>query len=148
MSNSTKTRQSDRQAQATKMEWHVFDAKDKVLGRLATKVAGLILGKHRLDFANNRVAPVSVVIINTDQVALTGQKELQKVYYRHSGYPGGLKQRTVAEQRRKDSRRIVHDAVAGMLPKNSLRTERLGHLRLYAGSEHPHQAQLSQLNQK
>jgi len=120
----------------------MLDAKDKVLGRLATAVAGLLMGKHRLDFASHRTAPVSVVIINTDQVALTGRKEQQKVYYRHSGYPGGLKQRTVAEQRARDSRRIVHDAVAGMLPKNSLRTARLRNLRLYAGSEHPHQAQI------
>ena len=127
-------------------EWHLLDAKERVLGRLATELAGLVMGKHRLDYAAHRVAPVTVVVLNTDDVVLTGRKEEQKVYYRHSGYPGGLKQRTIAEQRARDSRRIVYDAVSGMLPKNNLRSERLGRLKLYVGNEHPHEAQLGSVN--
>lgn len=125
------------------LEWHHYDAKDKVLGRLATQVASLLTGKHRTDYAANKVAPVYVVVTNTDKVALTGRKEAQKKYYRYSGYPGGMKARTVGEQRRRDSRRIIHAAVFGMLPKNSLRAKRMLHLKLYAGNEHPHLPQLN-----
>ncbi len=124
-------------------EWHQIDAKERVLGRLATQTASLLLGKHRIDSEANQAAPVYVVITNTDQVVLTGKKELQKIYYRHSGYPGGLKERTAAEQRRRDSRKMVRDAVSGMLPKNKLRDKRLAHLKLYAGEEHAHQAQIT-----
>jgi large subunit ribosomal protein L13 len=113
-----------------------------VLGRLATDVARLILGKHRLDFTRHQVAPVFVIVTNTDKVALTGRKEEQKLYQHFTGYPGGLKSRPVAKQRTLDSRRIVWEAVFGMLPKNSLRAERMNHLKLYAEAEHPHEAQL------
>lgn len=123
-------------------EWHHIDARGKVLGRLAVEAAKLLLGKHRIDWARHKVAPVYVVITNTDQVELTGKKEKQKVYRHHTGYPGGLKERSIAQQRRRDSRRIVAGAVSGMLPKNSLRNVRMQHLKLYAGAEHPHAAQL------
>lgn len=122
-------------------EWHHFDAKDQVLGRLATKIAVLLMGKHRPDYATNKVAPVYVVVTNTDHVALTGRKEDQKLYRHATGYPGGLKERTVREQRRRDSRRIVEEAVIGMLPKNNLRAFRMRHLKLYPGETHPHMAQ-------
>lgn len=128
--------------QAPRGEWHHIDAGNKVLGRIATQVAGLLLGKHRPDYTARAVAPVIVVVTNTDTVVLTGRKEQQKKYYRYSGYPGGMKERSLAEQRRRDSRRIVAAAVEGMLPKNSLRKHRLQHLKLYAGAEHPHEAQL------
>lgn len=128
---------------ANTMEWHHFDAKDAVLGRLATQIAALLIGKHRTDFAKNIVAPVYVVVTNTDLVALTGRKEEQKMYRHYSGYPGGLKERSVAEQRRRDSRVIVSEAIYGMLPKNNLRDERMRHLKLYAGADHPHLPQLS-----
>jgi len=130
------------QPKVSNPEWHLIDANDKVLGRLATEVAGLLLGKHRLDFARHHIAPVFVVVTNTDTVALTGRKEQQKEYHHFSGYPGGLKTRTVAEQRKRDSRKIVFAAVYGMLPKNSLRSERMNHLKLYATDKHPHQAQV------
>ncbi len=123
-------------------EWHVFDANDKVLGRLATQVAQLLIGKHRPDYAPNKVPPVYVVVTNTDHVALTGSKETQKMYRHYTGYPGGLKERSVQEQRRRDSRRIVEDAVSGMLPKNNLRAVRLQHLKLYTGADHPHLPQV------
>ncbi len=126
-----------------KQEWHVLYAKSETLGRLSTKAASLLLGKHRLDSARNTVAPVAVVVINTDNLKVTGKKMDQKVYYRHSGYPGGLKQRTLKEQMEKDSRVVVHTAVSGMLPKNNLRARRLRNLLTYTGTDHPHKAQLS-----
>lgn len=128
--------------QAAATEWHALDADGRVLGRLANEVAQLLLGKHRTDAMAHTVAPVYVVITNTDRVAVTGKKESDKTYYWYTGYPGGLQRRTLGEQRRRDSRRLILDAVGGMLPKNSLRQLRLGHLKLYRGSEHPHAAQL------
>ncbi|MEX1997058.1 MAG: 50S ribosomal protein L13 [Candidatus Andersenbacteria bacterium] len=124
-------------------EWHHFDAQGEVLGRLATRAAALLLGKHRFDFAKNVVAPVYVVITNCDHVVLTGNKETQKMYRHYTGYPGGLKERSVAEQRRRDSRVIVEEAIYGMLPKNNLRAERMRHLKLYAGATHPHLPQIA-----
>jgi len=114
-------------------EWHQFDADGAVLGRLATEVATLLTGKHRADWAANVTPPVYVVITNTDKVAVTGKKEDQKLYYRHSGYPGGLR----------DSRKIVEAAVSGMLPKNNLRREMMLHLKLYKDESHPHAPQLT-----
>lgn len=114
-------------------EWHQLDAAGQVLGRLASRTASLLLGKH-LPKATRRTVPnVFVVIANTDQVMLTGRKETDKIYYRNTGYPGGIRQRTVREQRERDSRRIVADAVSGMLPRNNLRRDRLRHLRLHRG---------------
>lgn len=119
-------------------EWHVLDAKKKVLGRLATEAASLLLGKHRGDFTPNKVAPVYVVVINTDGAHVTGDKANQKAYQHYSGYSGGLKTRTFREQMARDSRVVVREAVLGMLPKNLLRDDRMNHLKLYAGAEHPH----------
>jgi len=129
--------------QSNQTEWHLIDAKDKVLGRIATKAASLLLGKHDPKSTAHMVAPVYVVITNTDHVALTGNKEEAKKYTHHTGWPGGLRQRTVKEQRKRDSRRIVSEAIFGMLPKNSLRAKRMQHLKLYAGSEHPHAPQFN-----
>lgn len=125
-----------------KEEWHVLDAKNKVLGRLATQAATLILGKHRADFTQRLVAPVFVVVVNAAEVAVTGSKETQKLYRWHSGYPGHLKSRSLGEQRKKDPRKIIELAVSGMLPKNGLRKKRLAHLKVYAGAEHPHLPQV------
>ncbi|MBI4022304.1 MAG: 50S ribosomal protein L13 [Candidatus Andersenbacteria bacterium] len=131
--------------QSAEMEWHHVDAAGAVLGRLATRVAGLLIGKHRLDWQQNTVAPVYVVVTNTNSVILTGKKEEQKLYHHYTGYPGGIKKRTPAAVRQRDSRRMVRLAVEGMLPKNSLRPVRLGHLKLYTGATHPHEAQVKQL---
>jgi len=128
-----------------KTEWHHIDAKDKILGRIATQIASLLLGKHRPDYAAHRVAPVYVVVTNCKEVAVTGRKEDKKKYYRYSGYPGGMKSRTVREVRERDPRQLIEAAVFGMLPKNSLRTERMQHLRVYTTADHPH---LPQFNQK
>lgn len=124
------------------LEWHHVDAKGKVLGRLATQVATLLTGKHRSDWAPNVVAPVYVIITNTDQVLVTGAKEDQKMYRRYTGYPGGLRERSLREQRKRDSRKIIEDAVSGMLPKNNSRKLVLRHLKLYPTDKHPHLPQM------
>lgn len=123
-------------------EWHHFDASALVLGRLATQAARLILGKHQPDFAPNQVAPIFVVVTNSDKLQVTGDKRRQKTYYRFSGYPGGLKARTLEEQMKLDSRKVIEAAVFGMLPKNSLRPKRMKHLKIYTGADHPHADQL------
>ncbi len=124
-------------------EWHHLDAKGRVLGRLASEAARLLTGKHRPDWADNKAPSVYVVITNVDKVVLTGKKERQKIYRRYSGYPGGLKERTAGEQRKRDPRRLVEEAISGMLPKNSWRGQRLRQLKLYQGDQHPHRAQVN-----
>lgn len=130
-------------ADALKGEWHALDAQNKVLGRIATQAVVLLLGKHRPDAKRHVVAPVYVVITNTDKVVVTGQKERAKVYTHYTGYPSGIRTRSVQEQRRRDSRRLIRAAVSGMLPKNSLRERRLSHLKLYPGDKHPHAGQVN-----
>lgn len=116
----------------------IIDAKGQILGRLSTKIAGLLIGKHKVDYRPNLDMGDFVVIINSDSVKVSGKKELKKVYYRHSGYPGGFKALTLQEQRAKDSRRLIEHAVTKMLPKNKLRAGRLNRLRVFKGSEHPY----------
>lgn len=128
--------------QHPRAEWHHIDARGVVLGRLATRVATLLLGKHRPDYAPHIVSSVYVVITNSDHVHLTGRKETTKLYRRYTGYPGGVRERNVAVQRKRDSRFLITEAVSGMLPKNNLRRERLRHLKVYTGEHHPHAAQL------
>lgn len=122
-------------------EWVVIDATDIVLGRLATHAAVLLRGKHKPTFANHMDMGDFVIIVNADKVALTGQKAAQKKAYRHSGYPGGLTAVTYAELLEKNPVRAVEKAVRGMLPKNSIGRAQLKKLKVYAGPEHPHQAQ-------
>ena len=122
-------------------QWLVIDATDVVLGRLASQVAVLLRGKHKPTFAPHVDMGDFVVIINADKVALTGAKLEQKHAYRHSGYPGGLKSRTYAEMLDKHPAKAVEKAVRGMLPKNSIGRAQLSKLKVYAGPEHPHQAQ-------
>ena len=125
-------------------QWLVIDATDVVLGRLASQVAVLLRGKHKATFAPHVDMGDFVVVINADKVALTGAKLEQKRAYRHSGYPGGLKSRTYAEMLDKHPAKAVEKAVRGMLPKNSIGRAQLGKLKVYAGAEHPHQAQQPQ----
>ena len=122
-------------------KWFIIDAADQVLGRLATKVATLLSGKHKAGYAPFLITGDHVVIINADKIRLTGHKLDQKIYYRHTGYPGGLKQ--VSARRMFESRpeRLIEEAVLGMLPKNKLRKRMAKRLRVYAGTEHPHRAQ-------
>lgn len=125
-------------------EWHLLDAKKHVLGRLASDVAKMLLGKHHLTTARNKLSRIKVIVINTDHIHLSGNKETDKYYYRYSGYPSGLHKRSVATQRQRDSRVIVRQAVLGMLPKNKLRNLRISNLHLYRGAEHPHSPQIAQ----
>ncbi len=121
--------------------WYVVDAESKVLGRLATRVADVLRGKHKPIFTPYVDAGDFVVIINAEKVHLTGTKMENKKYYRHSGYPGGLKVTTPAELLRKNPEAIIMNAVKGMLPKTKLGRQQLKKLKVYAGKDHPHQAQ-------
>ncbi len=125
-------------------QWHVIDASDVVLGRLASHVAVLLRGKHKPTFAPHLDTGDFVVVINAGKVALTGNKATAKMAYRHSGYPGGLKATAVGEIIETNPRRAVETAVKGMLPHNKLGRAQLRKLKVYAGPEHPHAAQLPQ----
>lgn len=122
-------------------QWHVIDASDVVLGRLATQAAVLLRGKHKPIFAPHVDTGDFVVIVNAAKVALSGNKLRDKMAYRHSGYPGGLRAMSYAELMDKSPERAVEKAVRGMLPKNALGRQMLSKLKVYAGPEHPHSAQ-------
>ncbi|MCD1285628.1 MAG: 50S ribosomal protein L13 [Brevibacterium sp.] len=122
-------------------QWHVVDATDQVLGRLASQVARLLRGKHKTTFAPHVDTGDFVIIINADKVALTGAKLEQKRAYRHSGYPGGLKSVNYAELLATNPERAVEKAVAGMVPKTRLGRAQMQKLKVYTGGEHPHAAQ-------
>jgi len=122
-------------------DWYVIDARDLVLGRLATKVASILRGKHRPQYTPHADCGDHVVIINAEKIRATGRKETQKTYYRHSQYAGGLKSITLEKQREKHPERIIEAAVKGMLPKNSLGRKMLKKMNVYAGENHPHVAQ-------
>jgi large subunit ribosomal protein L13 len=121
--------------------WHVIDATDVVLGRLATHAATLLRGKHKPTFAPHMDMGDFVVIVNAEKVAVSGNKRADKFVYHHSGYPGGLRQRTVGEMLDKHPDRLVEKAIRGMLPKNKLGRAMGKKLKVYAGPEHPHAAQ-------
>ena len=121
--------------------WHVIDASDIVLGRLASQAATLLRGKHKPTFANHVDMGDFVIIVNADKVALTGQKLQQKIAYHHSGYPGGLRATSYVELLETKPERAVEKAIRGMLPKNSLGAQQFTKLKVYAGPEHPHAAQ-------
>ncbi len=127
--------------QETDRRWFVVDARDKVLGRLATQVATRLRGKHKPVYTPHADTGDFIVVINADKVALTGRKWSNKNYYRHTGYMGGLKQITAKKLLEKRPEDLLRFAVRGMLPKNSLGRRQLKKLKVYAGSEHPHQAQ-------
>ncbi|MGE5399076.1 MAG: 50S ribosomal protein L13 [Ignavibacteriales bacterium] len=122
-------------------KWYVVDAKDQVLGRLAAKIARVIRGKEKPIFTPNADTGDFVVVINADQVRMTGKRELQKTYFSHSGYPGGVKIKSFDELVKKDPEAVIQHAVKGMLPKNRLGKKLIKKLKVYAGEAHPHQAQ-------
>jgi large subunit ribosomal protein L13 len=124
--------------------WHVIDATDVVLGRLASQVAVLLRGKHKTTFAPHVDTGDFVIIINAEKVALTGAKKQQKMDFRHSGYPGGMRATSYTELLESNPRRAVEKAVKGMLPHNKLGRQQIKKLKVYAGSEHPHAAQSPQ----
>ena len=125
-------------------QWHVIDATDVVLGRLASQTAILLRGKHKATFASHMDMGDFVIIINAEKVALTGAKLEQKRAYRHSGYPGGLTSVNYAELLESNPVRAVEKAIRGMLPKNKLAAQQMSKLKVYAGPEHPHGAQQPQ----
>jgi large subunit ribosomal protein L13 len=136
-----KTYQPKNAEVAPNRDWFVVDAEGKTLGRLATVIAHTLRGKHKPIYANHVDTGDFVIVVNADKVVLTGNKETQKIYYRHSQYPGGLKAISVKDQRKQHPDRIIKAAVRGMLPKNVLGEQQFKKLKVYAGGEHPHSGQ-------
>jgi len=118
--------------------WHLIDANGQILGRLASEIATLLIGKNKPYFVPHLDCGDYVVVINAKEIKVTGKKETQKQYYRHSGYPGGFRQVTLKEQMAKDPRKIIEHAVAGMLPKNKLKDKRLVRLKIFIDEKHPY----------
>ena len=124
-----------------KRDWFIVDAEDKTLGRLASEIAQIIRGKNKPFYTPNMDMGDFVVVINADKVFLTGDKEKQKKYFKHSGYPGGDKEISLSKLRESKPEQIIFNAVKGMLPHNRLGRKLLKHLKVYSGSEHPHASQ-------
>jgi large subunit ribosomal protein L13 len=121
--------------------WRLVDADGQILGRLATEIADTLRGKTKPAYTPHVDTGDFVVVVNAEKVRVTGKKLEQKIYYRHSGYPGGLRERTLAEQLARRPEEVIRKAVKGMLPKNKLAAAQLRKLKVYAGPEHPHAAQ-------
>ena len=122
-------------------EWYIIDAADAPMGRVATQIANLLIGKSKPTYTPHIDSGDYVVVINAGKTVVTGDKETDKIYYRHSGYPGDIKERTVKEVREKFPERLIEDAVKGMLPKNKLSSGRMARLKVFPGAEHAHTAQ-------
>ncbi|TDY04270.1 50S ribosomal protein L13 [Thiohalophilus thiocyanatoxydans] len=127
--------------ETVKRDWYVIDATDKVLGRVATEIARRLRGKHKPEYTPHVDAGDYIIVINADKIAVTGQKEWDKMYYHHTGYPGGIKSVSLDKQRAKHPERIIESAVRGMLPKNPLGRAMFRKLKVYRGAEHNHAAQ-------
>ena len=123
-------------------KWYLVDAEDKVLGRMATKVAELLMGKGKPIFSRYMDCGDHVIIVNADKIRVTGNKLKQKTYYRHTGYPGGIKSVTLEKQLEVKPEKVIEDAVHGMIPKNKLGRQILTKLKVYSGPDHPHAAQV------
>jgi large subunit ribosomal protein L13 len=121
--------------------WRLVDADGQILGRLATEIADTLRGKNKPAYTPHVDTGDFVIVVNAEKVRVTGKKLEQKIYYRHSGYPGGLRERTLAEQLARRPEEVIRKAVKGMLPKNKLAAAQLRKLKVYAGPEHPHAAQ-------
>jgi large subunit ribosomal protein L13 len=128
-----------------KREWYVLDAQGVVLGRLATKAANILRGKLKPEFTPHVDTGDHVIIINAEKVLMTGRKLQQKLYYRHSGYPGGIKSTLAQKMMKEKPEEIIRKAIKGMIPKNKLGKEVFRKLKVYAGSDHPHEAQMPQV---
>lgn len=124
-----------------KREWFVVDATDKVLGRIATEIAHRLRGKHKPVYTPHVDTGDYIIVVNVEKLRVTGNKTQDKIYYRHSGYPGGIYQRTFKEMQEKFPERVLEKAVKGMLPKGPLGYAMIKKLKVYAGNEHPHTAQ-------
>jgi large subunit ribosomal protein L13 len=132
-------------AEDVRRAWFVVDAEDKTLGRLATELARRLRGKHKPEYTPHVDTGDYIVVINAEKVRVTGSKTTDKMYYRHSGYPGGIKSRSFEQLRDSYPERIIETAVKGMLPRNPLGRAMLKKLKIYAGNEHPHSAQQPEL---
>ncbi len=121
-----------------KREWHLIDAKGKVLGRLATEIATFLIGKHKPTYSAHLDVGDYVVVVNSEKIELTGKKSLQKMYYSHSGYPGGFKEISFERMLREHPERIIENAVKGMLPDNKLRKDRVLRLKVVVGEKNPY----------
>ena len=130
--------------ETVKRDWYVIDAENKVLGRLATEIARRLRGKHKAEYTPHVDTGDYIIVINADKIAVTGNKETDKLYHHHTGYPGGLKTISLDKQRIKAPERILETAVKGMLPKNPLGRTMFRKLKVYAGPEHKHIAQQPQ----
>jgi large subunit ribosomal protein L13 len=124
-----------------KRQWYLVDAKNKVLGRLAAKVARMLMGKNKVSYTPYVDGGDEIIVINAAGVALTGKKFSKKVYYKHTGYPGGLKEKTLKEFMETKPEEVIRKAVKGMLPKNKLASRMIKRLKVYKDASHPHQAQ-------
>ena len=122
-----------------KIEYIVFDAKGQILGRLATQIAKVLSGKNKIDYTPNVGGSDWAIVINSEKVRLSGEKAKKKIYWRHSGFPGGIKSRTFEEMMEHDSREVIMHAVRGMMPKNKLSEKALKRLRVFKDAEHPYQ---------
>ena len=125
-------------------DWYLVDAEGKTLGRIATQIADRLRGKGKTAFTPHVDTGDFVVVINAEKIAVTGKKLEQKMYYKHSGYPGGLRERTLQEQLDRQPTEVLRKAVKGMLPRNRLSRAQIKKLKIYAGPEHPHEAQAPQ----
>lgn len=121
-------------------EWNLVDAKDKILGRMSTRVAHLLMGKSKAKYSRHMDMGDYVVVINAEKIVITGNKATQKLYYRHSGYPGGFKKILFEKLFEKSPEKVIAHAVSGMLPKNKLQKERMKRLRIVSGSENPYKS--------
>lgn len=130
--------------ETAKHNWYVVDASGKTLGRLASEVAKRLRGKHKPEYTPNVDTGDFIIVINSDQVKVSGNKTQDKIYYSHSGYPGGIKEINFEKLLAKDSRKIIEIAIKGMLPKNPLGRAMYRKLKVYTGAEHPHEAQQPQ----
>lgn len=124
-----------------KREWYIIDAKDEILGRVCSKIASVLIGKGKVNIVPNVDCGDYVIVLNSDLVKLTRGKDLKKTYYRHSGFPGGLKEIVFADQIKKNSTKVIEMGVKNMLPKNKLRDLRMARLFVYKGGEHKNEAQ-------
>ena len=122
-------------------QWYVVDAAGQTLGRLSSRIAQILVGKHKPQYAPHQDTGDFVIVINAEQAVLTGRKEEEKIYYRHSTYPGGLQAESAGHLRRRQPAKLIEKSVRGMLPKNRLGRRQLRKLKVYAGPEHPHDAQ-------
>lgn len=128
----------------TTRQWYVVDAAGVPLGRLSTKVASLLSGKHKVDYTPHVDAGEHVIVINAEQIKITGRKGKQKVYYSHSGYPGNLREESLEHRMERNPKKVVEKSVYGMIAKNKLRPARMERLKIYVGSDHKHEAQKPQ----